>query len=72
MMRRCEHNCHLCKKEWLGRCFGKHYGKDVSLSKRTDLPICEDYEYGGSPEHLKEIEKAMELGVTELDIDSQN
>ena len=52
-LRRCEHNCHLCKKEWLGRCFGKHYGKDVSVD---DLPICEEYIYGGSEEHLIEIE----------------
>ena len=25
------HNCQLCRKEWLGRCFGKKYGKDVSV-----------------------------------------
>lgn len=69
-VRRCEHNCHLCKKEWLGRCFGsKHYGVDVSMvgdrdeNKRIkgewvdgDMPICEEYEYGGSEEHLREIE----------------
>lgn len=69
-LRRCEHNCHLCKKEWLGRCFGsKHYGMDVSMvgdrneNKRIhgewadgDMPICEEYEYGGSEEHLREIE----------------
>ena len=52
-MRRCEHNCHLCKKEWLGRCFGKYHGKDVSVN---DMPICEEYVYGGSEEYLKEIE----------------
>lgn len=52
-MKRCEHNCHLCKKEWLGRCFGKFYGKDVSVD---DMPICEEYVYGGSEEHLVEIE----------------
>lgn len=52
-MRRCEHNCHLCKKEWLGRCFGKYYGKDISVD---DIPICDEYVYGGSEEHLKEIE----------------
>ena len=51
-IRRCEHNCHLCKNEWLGRCFGKHYGKDVSID---DMPICDGYVYGGSEEHLKEI-----------------
>lgn len=63
-MKRCEHNCHLCKKEWLGRCFGsQHYGEDVSVK---DLPICNEYEYGGSLEHLDEIRKAMELGVTHL------
>ena len=53
---RAEHNCHLCKKEWLGRCFGsKHYGMSVSMegdreeNKRLkgewadgDLPICEE------------------------------
>lgn len=52
-MRRCEHNCHLCKKEWLGRCFGKHHGKDISVD---DMPVCDEYIYGGSEEHLKEIE----------------
>ena len=52
-IRRCEHNCHLCKKEWLGRCFGKHYGKDVSVD---DTPVCDEYVYGGSKEHLEEIE----------------
>lgn len=52
-IRRCEHNCHLCKKEWLGRCFGKWHGKDISIE---DMPICEEYIYGGSEEHLREIE----------------
>jgi len=52
-IRRCEHNCHLCKKEWLGRCFGKYHDKDVSVN---DMPICDEYVYGGSDEHLKEIE----------------
>lgn len=80
VMIRAEHNCHLCKKEWLGRCFGsKHYGMDVSMegnrneNKRIigewadgDLPICEEYEYGGTPEHLEEIEYAEAIGVTEL------
>ena len=70
MLKRCEHNCHLCKNEWLGRCMGKHYGKDVSLDKITDLPICDEYIYGGSPEHLKEIEEAIALGVTELDLET--
>lgn len=57
--KRCEHNCHLCKKEWLGRCYGiKHYGKDVSLEGISDIPICDEYMYGGSKEHLKEIEDA--------------
>lgn len=53
-IRRCEHNCHLCKNERLGRCFGKYYGKDVSVD---DMSICDEYIYGGSEEHLKEIEK---------------
>lgn len=53
-IRRCEHNCHLCKNELLGRCLGKHYGKDVSID---DMPVCDEYIYGGSEEHLKEIEK---------------
>lgn len=58
-MKRREHNCHLCTKEFLGRCHGsKHYGKDVSLSGETDVPVCEEYVYGGSAEHLKEIEEA--------------
>lgn len=75
---RCEHNCHLCKKEWLGRCFGsKNHGKDVSVGRdyktesadeATDLPVCEEYEYGGTPEHLKEIEEAEKLGKVYLDI----
>lgn len=86
MARRCEHNCHLCEKEWLGRCFGtKHYGMSVSMKGNRDsnrkekgewadgdLPICEEYKYNGSPEHFKKIEKAMELGVTELNINSVN
>ena len=77
---RAEHNCHLCKKEWLGRCFGsKHYGMSVSMegdreeNKRLkgewadgDLPICEEYEFGGSQEKLEAIQKAEALGVTEL------
>lgn len=62
MMKRCEHNCHLCRNEWLGRCHGGlHYGKDVSLEGETDVPICEEYIYGGSKEHLIEIEKAQDL-----------
>lgn len=48
------HNCHLCKKEWLGRCLVKHYGKDVSAD---DTPVCDEYEFGGSTERLKEIEE---------------
>lgn len=64
-MKRCEHNCHLCKNEWLGRCFGsKHYGKDVSLS---DVPICDEYVYGGSEEHLKEIEEATKTNGMQID-----
>lgn len=61
---RAEHNCHLCKKEWLGRCFGsKHYGIDVSVN---DTPVCDEYEFGGSQEKLEAIQKAEVLGVTEL------
>lgn len=60
---RAEHNCHLCKKEWLGRCMGKHYGKDVSI---VDTPVCDEYEFGGSQEKLDTINKAEALGVTEL------
>ena len=57
------HNCHLCKKEWLGRCFGlKHYGKDVSLD---DEPVCEEYEFGGSVERLREIEEMKRGGSDE-------
>ena len=74
---RAEHNCHLCKYESLCRCFGaKHHGMDVSISGNRetnkkdnvsgDLPICDEYEYGGTAEHLKEIEEAEKLGVTEL------
>lgn len=66
---RCEHNCHLCKKEWLGRCFGKYYGKDVSMAGETDVPVCDEYVYGGSEQHLKEIEVAEALGVTHIYID---
>lgn len=81
---RAEHNCKLCKNEWLGRCLGeKHYGEDVSLDgdrhanmkeKRWldrpsgDLPICDEYIYGGSEEHLKEIKKAEKLGVRYLEV----
>ena len=87
MLRRAEHNCHLCKKEWLGRCFGtEHYGEDVSLegdreeNRKTrkylinaggDLPICSEYEYGGSPEHLKDIEEAEKLGVRYLEMEGK-
>lgn len=60
---RAEHNCHLCKKEWLGRCFGKYHGKDVSVD---DAPVCDEYEFGGSEEKLEVINKAEALGVTEL------
>lgn len=49
------HNCQLCKKEWLGRCFGKKYGKDVSV----DNEPCKCYEFDGSKERLKEIENNM-------------
>mgnify|MGYP000847160374 FL=1 len=49
------HNCQLCRKEWRGRCFGKKYGKDVSV----DNEPCKCYEFGGSEERLKEIENNM-------------
>lgn len=67
-MSRCEHNCHLCKNEWLGRCYGSNnYGMDVSMEGDReenmknfgyggDMPICKEYIYGGTTEHLKEIE----------------
>lgn len=42
---------------------GKHYGKDVSID---DTPVCDEYEFGGSPEKLEAIRKAEALGVTEL------
>ncbi|MDO5540589.1 MAG: hypothetical protein Q4F83_11055 [Eubacteriales bacterium] len=52
------HNCHLCKKEWIGRCFDrKHYGKDVSVD---DTPICSEYEFGGTEERLREIKSQTE------------
>ena len=72
---RCEHNCHLCKSEWLGRCYGKLYGKDVSMGRdyetesaenATDLPVCDEYNYGGSEEHLREIEEAEKQGKVYL------
>lgn len=69
MFMRAEHNCHLCKKEWLGRCMGKHYGKDVSID---DTPVCDEYEYGGSQEQLKAIQKNQkkEIGMkTEVNIE---
>ena len=59
---RAEHNCHLCKKEWLGRCFGKYHGKDVSVN---DTPVCDEYKFGGSEEKLEANNKAESLGVTE-------
>lgn len=76
---RAEHNCHLCKKEWLSRCFGnKHYGMDVSMegnreeNKKTkgewaggDLPVCDEYEFGGSTEKLEAIQYAESIGVKE-------
>lgn len=64
--KRCEHNCHLCVYEWLGRCFGKYYGKDVSVD---DTPVCEFYLYGGSEERLKEIE---ENGKNYLNLDKSS
>lgn len=58
------HNCHLCKKEWLGRCFGSlNYGKDISVD---DTPVCDKYVFGGTEERLKEIEK-MSIGDGESD-----
>lgn len=72
---RAEHNCRLCRNEWLGRCFSdKLHGKDVSMNGDRykneygsgDLPICDDYIYGGSEEHLKRIQYAQSIGVTEL------
>lgn len=57
------HNCQLCRKEWLGRCFGKKYGKDVSV----DNELCKCYEFGGSEERLKEIENTMKWGFTVKD-----
>ena len=54
------HNCQLCRKEWLGRCFGKKYGKDVSV----DNEPCKCYEFGGSEERLKEIENNMKQWFT--------
>ena len=62
-MIRAEHNCHLCKKEWLGRCHGLHYGNDVSVH---DTPVCNDYEFGASDDKLKLIEYAESIGVKEL------
>lgn len=52
-MKRYEHNCHLCKREWLGRCLGiTNYGKDISIN---DTAICNEYIYGGSKELLEKI-----------------
>lgn len=48
-----KHNCQLCRKEWLGRCFGKKYGKDVSVNNQP----CKCYEFGGTQERLAEIER---------------
>lgn len=39
----------------VGRCFGKKYGKDVSV----DNEPCKCYEFGGSKERLKEFENNM-------------
>lgn len=65
---RCEHNCHLCEQEFLGRCHGSlNYGKDVSLAGETDLPICAEYKYHGTARHLVEIELAEKLGVRYLE-----
>lgn len=47
-----QHNCQLCKKEWLGRCLGASYGKDVSIENEP----CSSYIFGGTDERLKEIE----------------
>lgn len=50
------HNCQLCKKEWLGRCYGKLRGKDVSMENKP----CSDYEFGGTQERLNQIEQQRE------------
>lgn len=65
---RCEHNCHLCKKEFLGRCHGDQYGKDVSID---DTPVCSGYVYNGTEKHLKEIMCAESLGVKNLYYDEE-
>jgi hypothetical protein len=49
-----KHNCQLCKNEFLGRCLGKEYGKDVSLNNEP----CDEYKFGGTEERLHEIESS--------------
>lgn len=49
-----KHNCQLCQLEYLGRCFGKYRGKDVSVENEP----CEDYKFGGTEERLLEIENS--------------
>ena len=51
-----KHNCQLCKKEFLGRCFGERFGTDVSV----DNEPCDGYEFGGSEKRLREIERNNE------------
>lgn len=41
----------IINSETLGRCFGKKYGKDVSV----DNEPCKCYEFGGSKERLKKL-----------------
>lgn len=62
-MRTRGHNCMLCKKEWLGRCFSaSHYGEDVGATR--DYNICKYYIFGGSEETLKEIEEFENNNLT--------
>lgn len=57
------HNCWLCKKEWLSRCFGEtHYGEAVD-----DDMICEEYVFGGSEERLREIQEMEASMLNEKD-----
>ena len=60
-MKRCEHNCLLCKNEYLGRCMNN--GEFVTGENKL---VCNDYIYWGSSLHLKEIIYAEKLGLKEL------
>jgi len=52
---------------WKDVSIGRDY-KTESAVNATDLPVCDEYEYGGTGEHLKEIEEAERQGKIYLKV----